>query len=63
MTDPTRSIPFEALHRALGARMGAFAGYQMPIQYPDGLKAEHVHTRTHADCSTCRTWASCRARP
>jgi aminomethyltransferase len=48
MTDPTRSIPFEALHRALGARMGAFAGYQMPIQYPDGLKAEHVHTRTHA---------------
>ena len=29
MTDPTRSIPFEALHRALGARMGAFAGYQI----------------------------------
>ncbi|HQN13983.1 MAG TPA: glycine cleavage system aminomethyltransferase GcvT, partial [Quisquiliibacterium sp.] len=48
MTDPVRSIPLEDLHRALGARMGAFAGYQMPIQYPDGLKAEHVHTRTQA---------------
>jgi aminomethyltransferase len=36
----------DALHRAHGARMGAFAGYDMPIQYPAGLKAEHAHTRS-----------------
>ena len=44
----TKLIPLDALHRALGARMGPFAGYDMPIQYPAGLKAEHLHTRTQA---------------
>ncbi len=28
--------------------MGAFAGYDMPIQYPLGLKGEHLHTRANA---------------
>ena len=50
MTDPTASAalartPLDGLHRELGARMGAFAGYDMPIQYPAGLKAEHLHAR------------------
>ncbi len=40
--------PLDALHRELGARMGGFAGYYMPIQYPMGLKGEHLHTRSHA---------------
>lgn len=40
--------PLDALHRELGARMGGFAGYDMPIQYPMGLKAEHLHTRSEA---------------
>jgi aminomethyltransferase len=40
--------PLDALHRELGARMGAFAGYDMPIQYPLGLKGEHLHTRSQA---------------
>jgi aminomethyltransferase len=40
-------VPLDALHRELGARMGAFAGYDMPIQYPMGLKGEHLHTRAH----------------
>lgn len=44
---PLRHVPLDALHRELGARMGAFAGYDMPIQYPTGLKAEHLHTRSH----------------
>jgi aminomethyltransferase len=44
----TRQIPLSPLHRELGAKMGPFAGYDMPIQYPTGLKAEHVHTRTQA---------------
>ena len=49
-TEPsiTRRLPLDALHRALGARMAAFAGYDMPIQYPTGLKAEHLHTREAA---------------
>jgi aminomethyltransferase len=32
----------------LGARMVPFAGYSMPVQYPSGLMAEHLHTRTAA---------------
>jgi len=43
-----RHIPLEALHRELGAKFGPFAGYQMPIQYPAGLKAEHAATRERA---------------
>jgi aminomethyltransferase len=41
-------IVLDALHRSLGAKMGEFAGFDMPIQYPDGLKAEHLHTRSAA---------------
>lgn len=41
--------PLDALHRELGARMGAFAGYDMPIQYPAGIRAEHLHAR--AECA------------
>lgn len=45
---PVRAIPLAALHRELGAKFGPFAGYEMPIQYPAGLKAEHAATRTRA---------------
>lgn len=40
--------PLHALHLELGARMVPFAGYSMPVQYPNGLMAEHKHTRTAA---------------
>ncbi len=40
--------PLHALHLELGARMVPFAGYDMPVQYPAGLMAEHRHTRTAA---------------
>ena len=40
--------PLNALHLELGARMVAFAGYSMPVQYPAGLMAEHHHTRNAA---------------
>ena len=43
-----KSIPLEQLHTALGAKFGPFAGFNMPIQYPMGLKGEHLHTRAHA---------------
>ena len=39
-------VPLDALHRELGARMSGFAGFEMPIQYPSGLKTEHLRTRT-----------------
>ena len=52
MTSPSAAellkTPLYALHVELGARMVAFAGYSMPVQYPDGLIAEHQHTRTSA---------------
>lgn len=37
-----------ALHRKLGAKMVPFAGYEMPVQYPDGIIKEHLHTRATA---------------
>jgi aminomethyltransferase len=41
-------LALDAWHRSLGARMGPFAGYDMPIEYPSGLKTEHLHTRAQA---------------
>ena len=35
-------------HVSLGARMVPFAGYDMPVQYPNGILAEHQWARTHA---------------
>ena len=40
--------PLYGLHRELGARFTEFAGYEMPVQYREGLRAEHLHTRAHA---------------
>ncbi|HQS32521.1 glycine cleavage system aminomethyltransferase GcvT [Polaromonas sp.] len=40
--------PLHDLHVELGARMVPFAGYSMPVQYPQGLLAEHLHTRASA---------------
>ena len=49
MTDETlKTTPLNAAHRALGARMVGFGGYDMPIQYPTGVLAEHLHTRAKA---------------
>jgi aminomethyltransferase len=46
--DDLLEVPLNDLHLALGARMVPFAGYSMPVQYPEGLMAEHKHTRTAA---------------
>jgi aminomethyltransferase len=46
--DDLLKVPLNDLHLALGARMVPFAGYSMPVQYPEGLMAEHKHTRTAA---------------
>jgi aminomethyltransferase len=53
MTDPTPTgallqTPLHELHLELGARMVPFAGYEMPVQYPQGILAEHRHCRQAA---------------
>ena len=47
-TTPPLQTPLHGLHLELGARMAPFAGYDMPIQYPMGVLAEHLHTRAAA---------------
>lgn len=36
---------FHSIHKSLGAKMVSFAGYEMPIQYPAGIIAEHKIVR------------------
>jgi aminomethyltransferase len=43
-----KRTPLYDLHRELGARLVPFAGYEMPVQYPTGILAEHAQTRTAA---------------
>src|SRR5215216_1894542 len=38
--------PLHDVHRRLGARMVDFAGWEMPVQYPSGIIAEHQAVRT-----------------
>lgn len=40
--------PLHALHLSLGAKMVPFAGYDMPVQYTDGVLKEHLWTRESA---------------
>ncbi len=40
--------PLHDLHVELGAKFGPFAGYEMPLWYPEKILAEHHHTRTRA---------------
>lgn len=45
--EPQRT-PLYELHLELGAKMVPFAGYEMPVQYPQGIIKEHTHTRSSA---------------
>jgi aminomethyltransferase len=47
MTQAETTLPLDGWHRARGARMVPFAGYEMPIQY-EGIIAEHEWTRSEA---------------
>ena len=44
----TKRTPLYDQHVSLGAKMVVFAGYDMPVQYPAGIVAEHNHTRAKA---------------
>jgi len=43
-----KTTPLNLLHLDAGAKMGAYAGYSMPLFYPLGLIKEHLHTRKSA---------------
>ena len=40
--------PLDTVHRALGARMVPFGGWEMPLEYPSGTIAEHLACRSDA---------------
>src|SRR5215470_503209 len=42
-----RKTPLNARHRASGARMVSFAGWEMPVEY-SGIVAEHLAVRERA---------------
>lgn len=42
---PAKRSPLDASHRALGARMVDFGGWEMPLAYPEGTIAEHMACR------------------
>ena len=49
MAPPTlQRTPLHAEHQALGAKLVPFAGYEMPVQYPTGITAEHHAVRRAA---------------
>jgi aminomethyltransferase len=43
---PLRRTSLYDNHVAAGAKIVPFAGWEMPVQYPGGIKAEHVAVRT-----------------
>jgi len=43
-----RRTPLFDLHRELGAKLVPFAGYELPLHYPDGILAEHRWCRAKA---------------
>ena len=47
-TTALKRLALHDLHLSRGARMMPFAGYEMPVQYPAGVMAEHLHTRNAA---------------
>ena len=45
---PLKPTPLHSAHQALGAKLVPFAGYEMPVQYPTGITAEHQAVRRGA---------------
>ena len=46
MSELKRTILYQA-HLDAGATMVDFGGWDMPIQYPEGIIAEHLYCRRH----------------
>src|SRR6187549_83577 len=47
-TDSLKRTPLYDKHVAAGAKLVPFAGWEMPVQYAEGVKAEHLATRATA---------------
>jgi aminomethyltransferase len=47
-TEPLKRTALYPLHVELGGKLVPFAGYEMPVQFPMGVKDEHLWTRAHA---------------
>jgi aminomethyltransferase len=47
-TAAIQKTPLHGLHLRLGGRMVNFAGYEMPLNFRDGIIKEHLHTRAAA---------------
>jgi len=47
-TETLKRTPFYDLHVAAGAKIVPFAGFEMPVQYPEGITAEHHVVRKGA---------------
>jgi len=47
-TAELKKTPLNAAHRGLNAKMVDFGGWDMPVQYPAGILAEHEAVRTKA---------------
>ncbi|MFZ9186637.1 MAG: glycine cleavage system aminomethyltransferase GcvT, partial [Holophagaceae bacterium] len=41
-----KRTPLYEIHRSLNAKLVDFGGWEMPIQYPSGIIAEHLAVRT-----------------
>jgi aminomethyltransferase len=48
MTSSLLRTPLFDLHVELGAKMVPFSGYEMPVNYPGGIIAEHRQCRESA---------------
>ncbi len=43
-----KELALAEIHKTLGARMAEFAGFNMPIYYPQGITEEHIQVRNKA---------------
>jgi aminomethyltransferase len=48
LSEALKRTPLYDAHLAAGGRMVPFAGYELPVQYRDGVLKEHLWTREHA---------------
>ena len=48
LDQPVKKTALYTAHRDLGAKLVPFAGYTMPVSYPDGIQTEYFAVRKEA---------------
>lgn len=51
-----KELALAQIHKALGARMAEFAGFNMPIYYTKGITEEHLQVRNKVGCLMYLIW-------